>query len=52
MAVLVGLVVGFIGGVRRRRIALAILLILPLAMALLEIVVNTVRFGASSMPWI
>ena len=49
MAVLVGLGCGFLVGVRWPTIRFTIAVLLPLLVAALEIVVNTVRFGATSM---
>ena len=49
MAVLVGLLVGVVTGFRRAHVPFALVLVLPLLMAAVEIVVNTVRFGLASM---
>ena len=49
MAVLVGLFVGVVVGFRRMHLPFVVVLVLPLAMAAVEIVVNTVRFGLGSM---
>ena len=49
MAVLAGLVVGFIAAYRSHDSRFAMVLIIPLCVAALEIVVNTARFGVSSM---
>jgi hypothetical protein len=49
MAVLVGLVVGFVAAYRRNNLRFGIVLIIPMGVAALEIVVNTARFGVGSM---
>ena len=49
MAVLVGLMIGALAGLRRWRVPGWRLLVLPLGVAGLEIVTNLVRFGASEV---
>jgi hypothetical protein len=49
MAVLAGLVVGFVGAYRSRGLRFWIVLIIPMSVAALEITVNTARFGVGSM---
>jgi CDP-diglyceride synthetase len=49
MAVIVGFVIGAVAANRRLHYSFGIVLVPPLALAVLEIVVNTVRFGAGAM---
>jgi hypothetical protein len=49
MAVLVGLVVGFVAGYWRRDLRFGLVLVVPLAVAALEIIVNARRFGVVAM---
>ena len=49
MAVLVGLVVGFVTAYRRNDLRFGIVLIIPIGVAALEIIVNTARFGVGPM---
>jgi hypothetical protein len=49
MAVLVGLAVGFIAAFWRHDLRFGIVLIIPMGVAVLEIVVNTARFGVGTM---
>jgi hypothetical protein len=49
MAVLVGLVVGFVAASRRTDLRFGFVLIIPMGVAALEIIVNTARFGVGPM---
>jgi len=49
MAVLAGLVVGTLAGLRRWHVSRGRLLIVPLCLAGLEIVVNMARFGSAAV---
>jgi hypothetical protein len=49
MAVLVGLVVGFVAAYWRHDLRFGIVLVIPIGVAALEIIVNTARFGAGTM---
>ena len=49
MAIVAGLVVGTVAGVRGWKVSGWRLLVLPLCLAGIEIIVNTARFGASAV---
>ena len=49
MAVVVGLVVGFVLALRLAKLQFAFVLVAPVLVAALEIAVNTIRFGVASM---
>jgi hypothetical protein len=49
MAVLVGLVVGVAAGFWRGNLRFAVVVVVPMSVAALEIIVNTARFGASTI---
>lgn len=49
MAVLAGFLIGFVAAYRRMGTKFVVVLIVPMVLAAVEIVVNTVRFGVAAM---
>ena len=49
MAVLAGILIGFVAAYRRMAPKFVVVLIVPIVVAAVEIVVNTVQFGVAAM---